>query len=386
MVFVQIFEITLVGGMEMDYEDKLILAPMVRVGTLPFRLLAAECGADITYSEELVALKLMKAIRVVNDVKRTIDFIAPDKSVVYQTSQDDNNNIAQIGAANAATALAAATVISKDVAGVDLNCGCPKHFSTQGGMGAALLKTPEVIEDILSTLSRNLENPVTVKIRLLEKDSDTVEIIRRAERAGVKAVAIHARFVHERPRDRAHWDRLSTVIEMAGSAAGIPLIINGDIHNAEDVIKAQQLKGISSVMIARGAINDVSIFNKAKLLMHKEADEDTGSSEKREEIANKYFSNKRDSVRIFDTRGDACKRYTEYSLKTNNNLPNTKYVLKTMLEVPGGFLGPTLAPDHTVWNKITTCKSTQDLCKIWDIDHASVPPLPDIEPIYDPGR
>lgn len=370
--------------MEMDYEDKLILAPMVRVGTLPFRLLAAESGADITYSEELVALKLMKAVRVVNDAKRTIDFIAPDKSIVYQTSQDDTNNIAQLGAANATTALAAASVISKDVAGIDLNCGCPKHFSLQGGMGAALLKTPEVIEDILSTLSRNLENPVTVKIRLLEKDADTVEIIRRAEHAGVKAVAIHARFVHERPRDRAHWDRLATVIEMAGSAAGIPLIINGDIHNPGDVLQAQQLKGVSSVMIARGAINDVSIFNKAKLLMHKETDEEIETTEKREEIAKKYFSNKRD--RIFDTRNDACKRYAEYSLKTNNNLPNTKYVLKTMLEVPGGFNGPTLAPDHSVWNQITACKSTQDLCKIWDIDHASIPPLPDIEPIYDPGR
>jgi tRNA-dihydrouridine synthase 2 len=368
--------------MEMDYEDKLILAPMVRVGTLPFRLLAAECGADITYSEELVALKLMKAVRVVNDAKRTIDFVAPDKSIVYQTCQDDKNNIAQLGAANAATALAAATVISKDIAGIDLNCGCPKHFSVQGGMGSALLKTPEVIEDILSTLSRNLENPVTVKIRLLEKDADTVEIIRRAERAGVKAVAIHARFVHERPRDRAHWDRLATVIEMAGSAAGIPLIINGDIHNPEDIIKAQQLKGVSSVMVARGAINDVSIFNKAKVLMHKETDETTETSEKREEAVKKPFSNSR----IFDNRNDACKRYTEYALKTNNNLPNTKYVLKTMLEVPGGFNGPTLAPDHSVWNHITACKSTQDLCKIWDIDHASLPPLPDIEPIYDPGR
>jgi len=364
----------------MDYEDKLILAPMVRVGTLPFRLLAAECGADVTYSEELVALKLMKSVRVVNEARKTIDFVAPDKSIVYQTSQEDKNNVAQLGAANAATALAATSVISKDVAGIDLNCGCPKHFSLQGGMGAALLKTPDVIHDILSTLSRNVENPVTVKIRLLEKDSDTVEIIRRAEHAGVKAVAIHARFVHEKPRDRAHWDRLSSVIETAGSATGLPLIINGDIHTPEDVIKAQQLKGISSVMIARGAINDASIFNKAKLLMYKGKDEDT------EDGKNCHFLNKRDSVRIFDTRNEACKRYTEYSLQTNNSLPNTKYVLKTMLEVPGGFNGPTLGPDHSVWTQITACKTTQELCKIWNIDHASANPLPDVGPIYDPGR
>jgi hypothetical protein len=58
---------------------------------------------------------------------------------------------------------------AKDVVGIDLNCGCPKHFSLQGGMGAALLKTPETIEDIVKTLSNNIDKPITIKIRLLEK-------------------------------------------------------------------------------------------------------------------------------------------------------------------------------------------------------------------------
>jgi tRNA-dihydrouridine synthase len=51
---------------EIDYRNKKILAPMVRVGTLPFRLLALEYGADIVYSEELIDKKLIKTKRVVN--------------------------------------------------------------------------------------------------------------------------------------------------------------------------------------------------------------------------------------------------------------------------------------------------------------------------------
>lgn len=47
----------------LDYRNKLILAPMVRVGTLPMRLLALEMGADIVYTEELIDLKLIKSIR-----------------------------------------------------------------------------------------------------------------------------------------------------------------------------------------------------------------------------------------------------------------------------------------------------------------------------------
>ena len=38
-------------GMSGGYANKLILAPMVRVGTLPTRLLALQHGADIVYSE-----------------------------------------------------------------------------------------------------------------------------------------------------------------------------------------------------------------------------------------------------------------------------------------------------------------------------------------------
>ena len=50
-------------GERLNYEDKLILAPMVRIGTLPTRLLALEYGADIVYTEELIDWKLLRSIR-----------------------------------------------------------------------------------------------------------------------------------------------------------------------------------------------------------------------------------------------------------------------------------------------------------------------------------
>ena len=37
--------------MSLCYEGKVILAPMVRIGTLPTRLLALKYGADIVYAE-----------------------------------------------------------------------------------------------------------------------------------------------------------------------------------------------------------------------------------------------------------------------------------------------------------------------------------------------
>ena len=50
----------------LTYADKLILAPMVRIGTLPMRLLALEYGADIVYTEELIDWKLLRSVRRVN--------------------------------------------------------------------------------------------------------------------------------------------------------------------------------------------------------------------------------------------------------------------------------------------------------------------------------
>lgn len=54
------------AGNKLDYRNKLILAPMVRVGTLPTRLLALRYGADIVYSEEIIDFKFLRSYRYVN--------------------------------------------------------------------------------------------------------------------------------------------------------------------------------------------------------------------------------------------------------------------------------------------------------------------------------
>lgn len=51
---------------EMSYRNKIILAPMVRLGTLPLRLLALRYGADLVYSPEIIDHRLIKSQRIVN--------------------------------------------------------------------------------------------------------------------------------------------------------------------------------------------------------------------------------------------------------------------------------------------------------------------------------
>ncbi|KAL0332396.1 UNVERIFIED_CONTAM: tRNA-dihydrouridine(20) synthase [NAD(P)+]-like [Sesamum calycinum] len=238
--------------MEIDYRNKLVLAPMVRVGTLPFRLLAAEYGADITYGEEIIDHKLLKCERRINDVLGTIDVVEKGTdSVVFRTCSEEKNRVVfQMGTSDAVRALRAAQNVCMDVAAVDINMGCPKSFSISGGMGAALLTKPDLIHDILTTLKRNLNTPVTCKIRLLKSPQDTVELARRIEKTGVSALAVHGRKVADRPRDPAKWSEIADVV----AAVSIP------------VMQMAMYLSASSVMVARGALWNASIFSpKGKL-------------------------------------------------------------------------------------------------------------------------
>lgn len=81
-----------------DYTKKHILAPMVRIGTLPIRLLALECGADLVYSEELIDYRLLKCRRIENVLLGSVDFVDPDNQIIYRTCNNERGrNILQIG-------------------------------------------------------------------------------------------------------------------------------------------------------------------------------------------------------------------------------------------------------------------------------------------------
>ncbi|CAL9247016.1 unnamed protein product [Arabidopsis halleri] len=310
---------------KMDYQNKLVLAPMVRVGTLSFRMLAAEYGADITYGEEIIDHKLVKCERRINVSSGTTEFVEKGTdNVVFSTCDEERNRVVfQMGTSDAVRALKAAEIVCNDVATVDINMGCPKAFSIQGGMGAALLSKPELIHDILATLKRNLDVPVTCKIRLLKSPADTVELARRIEKLGVPALAVHGRKIADRPRDPAKWDEIADVV----AALSIPVIANGDVLEYDDFSRIKTATGAASVMVARGAMWNASIFS-PKGKSHWE---------------------------------DVKKKYLRKSILWNNDVKSTKYTIKEMiahhscLELPEG-------------KSINKADTLEDLSRLYDLE------------------
>ena len=154
---------------------KYALAPMVRIGSLPMRLLSLSYGADEVYSPELVDKSLMTCKRIINSKLGCVDYIREhDNHLVLRTvpSLEKNHLRVQLGSSCPETALTAALKVRDDCSGIDLNCGCPKAFSLQGGMGAALLRQPKTLLAILHRLahSEELNLSISCKIRLLYKE------------------------------------------------------------------------------------------------------------------------------------------------------------------------------------------------------------------------
>uniref|UniRef100_A0A8C7XR07 Dihydrouridine synthase 2 n=1 Tax=Oryzias sinensis TaxID=183150 RepID=A0A8C7XR07_9TELE len=243
------------------------LAPMVRVGTLPMRLLALDYGADVVYCEELIDIKMAQCRRVVNDVLDTVDFVAPDDRVMFRTCRKEKERVVfQMGTADPDRALAVARLVEMDVAAIDVNMGCPKEYSTKGGMGAALLSDPDKIEAILRKLVSGVSVPVTCKIRILPTLEETVALAQRIEKVGVAAIAVHGRFKDERPQHPVHCDYIQAVAR----AVSVPVIANGgslDLVKAyEDIEEFRCATGAASVMLARAAMWNASVFRSQGLL------------------------------------------------------------------------------------------------------------------------
>ncbi|XP_050049246.1 tRNA-dihydrouridine(20) synthase [NAD(P)+]-like isoform X1 [Dermacentor andersoni] len=312
------------------YRNKTILAPMVRIGTLPMRLLALHYGADLVYTEELIDYRLLKCQRIENKVLGTIDFVDDDHQIVLRTCEKEKGrNILQIGTCNPERAVQVAKLVEKDVAGIDVNMGCPKEFSIKGGMGAALLTQTDKVKAILTALVQNTELPVTCKIRVLEKLEDTLALGKLIESTGVKAIGVHGRTKDERPQ---HANR-NAVIKALAEHVNIPIIANGgsgEIACYEDIEHFRQATGAASVMLARQAESNCSIFRK-------------------------------EGKKPID---DVIQEYLAYAIEYDNRATNTKYCVQQML-------GSLQESDRG--KALLASQQMEEICVLWNMQdkHAS---------------
>ena len=148
---------------------------------------------------------------------------------------------------------------------VDINFGCPVKKVVRRNGGSGCLRDLDMVQAIIRACVAATHLPLTVKIRSGwdEASRDPVTIARRCQDAGAKALTLHARSRTQMFSGHANWDEIGRVVE----ALDIPVIGNGDLNSAEDVLRMRAHTGCAGAMIARGTFGNPWIFGRARALL-----------------------------------------------------------------------------------------------------------------------
>lgn len=282
--------------------------------------------------------------RRINPTTKTVDWVrfphhgqkqpSPNakENIIYRVhpEREGRRHIFQIGTSDPERAVAAARLVASDVAGIDVNAGCPKPFSTHDGMGAALLRTPDRLVAILEALVRSIvpefDIGVSVKIRILETPAETEALVRRLVATGITALTVHCRTTPMRPRERAIRGQLRMVADVCREA-GVACLMNGDVENRDAAVKLIEEYGVDGAMIATAAEKNMSCFRTLE----------QGGMAPWSEVAEQYI---------------------QAALDVENRFGNTKYLLNQI--IPG---------KQPAYKKVQPCKNYTTVCEVLGLTH-----------------
>lgn len=226
------------------------LAPMEGVSHPEFRHMTAERGG--------VSIVCTEFVRITNhapSVRHLAKHVVPSPGARLSVQVMGNS------AANLADAARIVEQAGADV--VDLNVGCPAPRVVRKGVGAAMLRDPQLLFEVVSAMRASVSVPLSAKIRAgFDDAANVVGLALTLQDAGIDFLTVHPRRRCDFYSGVADW----RIIRALKRELSIPVVGNGDVWYAADALRLQRETGADAVMIGRPAIRNPWIFEQLRAL------------------------------------------------------------------------------------------------------------------------
>ena len=218
---------------------------MAGVTDLAFRTVCAQLGANITVTE------MVSSRALVYKDKKSAALLKKNKGSICGAQIFGNDPDVMAEGARLALEISGCDFL-------DINMGCPMPKIANSGDGCGLMRTPELAGQILASVVKAVDVPVTVKCRLgWDKGSiNVLDFTKRMEDNGAAMVTVHGRTRSMLYSGVADWDMIAKVKQQLQ----IPVIANGDIVSGETAVKCLKRTGADGIMIGRATFGDPWIF------------------------------------------------------------------------------------------------------------------------------
>lgn len=229
----------------------LLLAPMEDVSDPPFRAVCKQHGADLMYTEFISAEGL---IRDAAKSVEKLDIYDYERPIGIQIFGDKIESMRK----------AAAIAEEAQPEMIDINYGCPVKKVACKGAGAGILLDLPKMQAMTKEIVNQVSLPVTVKTRLGwdENTIKIVEVAKRLQDVGIKALTIHGRTRKQMYKGVANWDHIAEVKNHPD--IHIPIFGNGDIDSPKKALEYKNTYSVDGIMIGRAAIGYPWIFREIK--------------------------------------------------------------------------------------------------------------------------
>ena len=141
---------------------------------------------------------------------------------------------------------------------IDINMGCPVNKVVKGTDGCALMRNPELAEEIVKTVKSKITIPLSVKFRLgyTSEEMNFVEFGQRMQKAGADFITIHGRTRAQMYGGKADWKKIAELKRNVD----IPVFANGDVTSVESALQCLEESQADGIAVGRGALGDPSLL------------------------------------------------------------------------------------------------------------------------------